>query len=214
MGITYFPSFIVVLGIELPVGILLNVACVIYILFNLKLNSTIKHILLADTCYSLVCLVVASHGYMLVVFFDIRSSSACTLFLFPVTIAFGSSSVLTCALSWVRYKMASKASEGEIYDNPRLQVALKAGLTCLVVYQLGLTLASAFFNVASARGVVLCVREAASHMMALALINLGLIFLPLLVGLFYDIAMVKFIRQKARIQPIRLAVWTIQQTHR
>ena len=202
----YYLPFKVIVGIEIPLGITANVMCLAYIIWRLKLNSTIKKILLANALSSLICLVSMAIGYVYVIILEIHTAVTCSLLFMNVTIAVIGSMVCTATLSWVRYKMASKASGGEIFDNPKLQTKLNCLFIGLFLCQCGIFWLSAFEEVGLAPACFLCYGGYPSKAgwTTIALLN----FLTM-ITLYYDFELALFIRSQSRVQPIQMAVWSV-----
>lgn len=203
----YFLPFKVIVGMEIPFGIATNVMCLVYIIFKLKVDPTIKQILLANASSSIILLVYMAIGYVFVIIQEIRNTITCSLFIMPVTVAYACDAFMISTLSCIRYNMAYKASVGEIMDAPKLRTKLRILVLGLILCQIAILWLGAFGEVGFVPGFFLCYGGVQSlhgyWIMAVMEISM-------LATIYYDFVLARFIRNQSRVQPIQMAVWSVQ----
>lgn len=204
----YSTLFIAQMAIQLLVGLVSNFLSLLFICFKLRVNANIKRILFSNAGFNFTGMVISTSGYFMVILYSERNLTTCTLFVLPQIISFVNSTCFIALMSTVRFKKASKASKGEIILDEHLKQLIETFSLLLGLYNIFLYILSIFDWSNEEPSVRTCANLEIGFTSG-GVGNFVLALISLICSLQFDLALLRFIREKNRVQGLQLAVWTV-----
>ncbi len=194
-------------GGELIVCMLINVTCLWYVLFCLKINVYISRILSIAVTGTLICQAVNFASVVLITQLKTLSIAWCPLIVIPKAINGLITTHFTMAIAVVRYYLASTTAKVEA-PNHTLIKAFIASLSCLIIgYALAFTLILTLSDTLVVSPLTAACAGRTFHFEPTTAAIMSTCYICIVVGLVNDIAMARFLKNQNKIAPLELSVW-------
>ncbi len=195
-------------GSQQVLGLLANSVCYLYIHFKLRINTHLKRMLKLATMSVMTtqALNIASLCYINVS--KVVNVTTCSLVVLPKMVKVLVCSYFSLTVAIIRYYLATKTARVEAINHTAIR------LFSNIVWLLLLTYVSVFLIVllgsdsTTISGLVS--RCASVDMPVNHLISpmMGTIPLTVVTGILYDLAMARFLKERNKIQPVKMVVWS------
>ncbi len=205
---TVNPYFWVMEGFKLSVGLFANATCLLNVIFKLKINVYILRILKVATVGTLVCQITGVVSLICVNVLKSLNVTWCSAIVVPKMINGLIVTHFTMAIAVIRYYLATKTALVEAINHTLIRGFINTIGCLIIVYTIGfvlsMTLATNYplgFMVAYCSGKELAFEPLTAGIMSTAIASVG-------IGLWYDMAMIRFLRARNRIAPMAMVVWS------
>ena len=188
-------------------NMIISIVCLRFILLKLTLNRFIKAIFCIMAAQNLVGSTLMTIANAVMIILDERSFITCNILTQVLLIFTRTNTMMPPFIAILRYAMAWKASHARFLKEKFIIRAIS--LSTIIPYL------NLLFNLALNGGygklTMLCLDMTPKNkelkvLYPLWAINGILNFFPLVIGIFFDIKMVLFVRNRNRIQPLQLAM--------
>ena len=206
-----YPLSPVFWGTEGPLcilGLLSNLCCLVYIVFKLKINMYIRRILLMTTVFmvGMQSVNIASLVYINVT--KTVNVTSCALLIVPKMVKTLVSGHFSMAIAVVRYYLAKQTANVEAINHMFLKWFVNS------VFGLALTCVSVFVGIISLSDsmtvspiVALCAKVDFEFEPTTAMV-MATGILSVFVGIFNDLRLARLMKERKKIGPIQMVVWT------
>jgi len=187
-------------------NVLVSTICLLYITLKLKLNKYIKTILVIMAIQGIIYSSIMSVTNAIVIFSNEKTFLICLSITQSEIVLLRSNVTMTSLISILRFSMASRASKAKFVKEKYVFSAI----IFAIVFPYSNILGFFIFNGGYNKGIYLCLDSPAhEHQFSVVhlTLNFGSFFLTLVIGIFFDLKMVAFVKHRNRLQPVELVPW-------
>ncbi len=204
------PAYWALEGSQLIACILINAVCLWHVLFRLKINVYISRILCMAVSGTLVCQAVNFASLALINLLKTLNVRWCSMMVIPKVINGLITSHFTMAIAVVRYYLASKTAKVEMPNQSKIQqfimflCGLIIGYTAILAFILTLS-----DTVVLSPLIAVCAGQSPGIHPTMAIMMMPA-HVSVIIGLVNDSAMAIFLRNRRRVAPLEMSVWTLE----
>ncbi len=197
--------------IQTLMGIIANLTCLLYVLWKLKINSHIRHILLLAIIGTMICQAVGVCGSGIMYFLEWKDLWLCILFILPKYINGLIVSHAAMAIAVVRYYLATKTSKVEAINHTAIKIFTKLICALIPLYTVTLALVPvASDSMSIGPKIAECSGRQPNLIEIPTAIILSASYIACAIGILHDVAMSRFLkRQNNKTGPVEMAVWSV-----
>jgi hypothetical protein len=200
------PAVSVFLGLSSHCGLITNICSFIYIAKYLKITPHIKKILLIESIYSVFMDIFHIIGLYRVVFGQTMTWTTCSMFVEPLVLTICLSICFSTMISIIRFYMASHTGNNELVDHIKIEKRSNLAIAAIFAFLCCLKYLNVEFQISLSPLIIEC---AGTEQMWTAPILLRLVVMiaAICTCLYFDVALIKFIRLQNKVQPVRMVAW-------
>jgi hypothetical protein len=176
----------------------------IYIAKYLKITTHIKKILLIESIYSFFMDIFHIIGLYRVVFGQTMTWTMCSMFIEPLLLTFCLSGCFSAMISIIRFYMASHTGNNELVDHIKIEKRSNLAIAAVFAFLCCLKYLNVEYQIPLSPLINEC---AGTEQMCTAPMTLAVMLIVICICLYFDVALIKFIRLQNKVQPVRMVAW-------
>ncbi len=194
---------------QASLGILANTACLLYVIWKLKINVYIRKILLLAIAGSLVCQTIGVVSVILINALQLKTRLLCSLMMVPKYIVGLIASHFAMAIAIVRYYLATKTAQVEAINHTWIHWIINGNCLALMAYTVTFILILILDDNASiGPKLAACYGRHLYHLETLPTLIISMTNVTCIVGMIHDGAMARFLQRRNQTAPVEMAVWS------